>query len=195
MGTIADKLAYLAETKEQIRQAIEGMGVSVPKTTIFRKYAEKIKAITGDATATAANILSGKTAYVKGKKLTGTIPSKAAQTYTPGTASQIIAAGQYLEGDQTIQGDPNLVAENIASGKSIFGIVGNAPGSEQNFRIIHSMGWQGVGTLYYQITYEDKNGDTRNKVVSISSSSGSVSISTDGPIQSITVMQNYVGPW
>lgn len=128
MGTISEKLAYLAESKEQIRQAIDGMGVSVPKTTIFRKYAEKIKAITGDATATAANILSGKTAYVKGVKLTGTMPSKGVQTYTPGTEDQTISSGRYLSGAQTIKGDANLLPENIVSGKSIFGVEGSAPG-------------------------------------------------------------------
>lgn len=100
MGTTADKLAYLAESKEQIRQAIEGMGVSVPSNTPFRQYGEKIEGI----------------------------PRKAAQTYMPGTKNQTIEAGQYLTGNQTITGDANLLPENIVSGKSIFGVEGSAPG-------------------------------------------------------------------
>lgn len=80
---------------------------------------------TSDATATAASILSGKTAYVRGAKITGTIPSKAATTYTPGTGSQTIAAGQYLSGAQTINGDANLLAKNIKEGVSIFGNAGS----------------------------------------------------------------------
>ena len=79
-----------------------------------------------DGTATASDILSEKTAYVDGAKVTGTIASKAAATYTPGTANQTIAAGQYLSGTQTIKGDANLVAGNILSGKSIFGVSGTA---------------------------------------------------------------------
>ena len=53
------------------------------------------------------------------------VPKQAAQTITPGTADKTIASGRYLTGTQTIKGDPNLTAENIKEGVSIFGIVGN----------------------------------------------------------------------
>ena len=84
---------------------------------------------TSDATATASCILSGKTAYVNGSKITGSISSKAAATYTPGTSDQTIASGQYLSGAQTVKGDSNLVAGNIKSGVSIFGVAGTYTGS------------------------------------------------------------------
>jgi len=58
-------------------------------------------------------------------KVTQSIPTKAAQTYTPSTSNQTIAAGQYLNGAQTIKGDANLIPTNILSGKSIFGVAGN----------------------------------------------------------------------
>ena len=80
---------------------------------------------TDDANATASDILNGKTGYVNGVKLTGSIQSKSAQTYTPGTSDQTITAGQYLSGAQTISGDANLVATNILSGISIFGVAGS----------------------------------------------------------------------
>lgn len=82
-----------------------------------------------DATATRLDILYPKTAYVNGVKITGAVPSRAAQTYTPGTANQVIAAGQYLSGAQTIRGDANLVPGNIKSGVSIFGVAGSYAGS------------------------------------------------------------------
>lgn len=85
---------------------------------------------TSDATAAAGEILTGKTAYVNGNKVTGTIASKGAQTYTPGTSNQTIDNGQYLIGDQTIKGDANLVAENIKQGVSIFGVTGTASGGQ-----------------------------------------------------------------
>lgn len=79
---------------------------------------------TSDANATATDILTGKTAYVNGSKVTGTIPSVEAATITPGTLDQTISAGQYVAGAQTIKGEPNLLAENIKNGVSIFGVSG-----------------------------------------------------------------------
>ena len=61
---------------------------------------------TSDATATVNDILQGKTAYVNDTKLTGTIVSKEAQTYTPTITEQTINAGQYLSGVQTIAAVP-----------------------------------------------------------------------------------------
>ncbi len=81
-----------------------------------------ICAISGDATAD--EILSGKSAYVQGKLVVGTIPSKGSATYTPSTTNQIISAGQYLSEDQIIKGDANLKAENIKCGVTIFGVKG-----------------------------------------------------------------------
>ena len=79
---------------------------------------------TDDGTATATDMLSGATAYVGGVKITGQISGKSAETYTPTTSDQTIASGQYLAEAQTIKGDVNLQAVNIASGVTIFGVTG-----------------------------------------------------------------------
>ncbi len=121
----------LSELFNRIANAIrskDGTTATIPATA----FPAKIQALpvldTSDATATAANILSGKTAYVKGSKVTGTIQSQAAQTITPGTANKTIASGKYLSGTQTIKGDANLKAENIKEGVSIFGVTGTYEG-------------------------------------------------------------------
>ena len=57
------------------------------------------------------------------------VTKKSAATYTPKTTDQSIASGQYLSGTQTIKGDANLVAGNIKSGVSIFGVTGTYAGS------------------------------------------------------------------
>lgn len=64
------------------------------------------------------------------------VTRKAAQTYTPGTADQTIAADQYLTGAQTIKGDANLVAGNIKDGVSIFGVTGTHSGGTVNCLIM-----------------------------------------------------------
>lgn len=86
----------------------------------------------------ASQMLSGTTALSNGKKITGTISSKGAATFTPSTSNQTIAAGQYLSGAQTIKGDSNLVAGNIKSGVSLFGVTGTYTGSE-NITILDLM--------------------------------------------------------
>lgn len=73
MGTVKDKLNLLLSTKGDIRQGITAMGQSVADTLPFSGYAAKIRAISSDATATASDILSGKTAYAGGKKITGSL--------------------------------------------------------------------------------------------------------------------------
>lgn len=61
----------------------------------------------------------------KTKQLT----TKAGQSYTPGTEDKtIINSGVYTTGAQVVKGDANLVAGNIAKGKSIFGINGSYTG-------------------------------------------------------------------
>lgn len=56
------------------------------------------------------------------------VTQKSAATYIPKTTNQSIASGQYLSGTQTIKGDANLVAGNIKSGVSIFGVTGTYTG-------------------------------------------------------------------
>ena len=45
MGSIKEKIDYIKETKDLIREAIIAQGVDVPENTTFREYANKIDSI------------------------------------------------------------------------------------------------------------------------------------------------------
>lgn len=86
--------------------------------------------MTVDATATAEDILEGKISFAHGQKIVGAIPSKSADTVIPTAKDQMIEAGCYLAGAQTIKGDSNLRPENIRNKVSIMGVKGvMTPGS------------------------------------------------------------------
>ena len=76
---LLDNLNYLDETKKQIKQAIVDKGQPISDTDSFRSYVDKIDKIstlaeeTADATATAEDILKGKTAYNAEGKIEGTL--------------------------------------------------------------------------------------------------------------------------
>lgn len=76
---------------------------------------------TADATATAADIRNGKSGYVNGVKVVGSVPDKAAATYNTSGADQSIASGQYLAGAQTIKAvqTSGIEAGNIKSGVTV----------------------------------------------------------------------------
>lgn len=75
--------------------------------------------ITASSTQSAGYVSSGT------KSATKQLTTQAAQTITPGTSNKTIASGRYLTGTQTIKGDSNLIASNIKSGVSIFGVAGS----------------------------------------------------------------------
>lgn len=137
-GAIDQLFTSVSNGKSQIASAITDMGVSTSANDSFAQMATNIGNIeTGpdwsevQNPAEAAQILAPYQTYDSSNELIkGTITSKGAQTYTPKTVSQTIAKGQYLSGNQTIQGDENLKASNIKGGVSIFGVKGSYSGTK-----------------------------------------------------------------
>lgn len=127
--------------------SVNSSGLITASSTQSEGYVEAgtksaTKQLTVQASKTITPSTSSQTVVASGVYTTGDItvapiPSsyvkptatKGATTYTPTTSNQTIASGTYLSGTQTIKGDANLVAGNIKSGVSIFGVSGTYEGS------------------------------------------------------------------
>ena len=89
--------------------------------------AVSINAATGVVTASAI-YSSGWQANESSATTSAQLNTYAGGTITPTSSSQTIASQQYLTGAVVVQGDVNLVASNIKSGTSIFGVSGSFAG-------------------------------------------------------------------
>lgn len=82
-----------------------------------------------DATAQVAEILTGKTAYARGTKLTGTMPNNGGVTGAINTvAGEYTIAQGYHDGSGKVSIDPTeqakIIAANIKQGVQILGVTG-----------------------------------------------------------------------
>ena len=90
---------------------------------------------TSEATAGAAEILQGKTAYAVGSKVTGSMPNNGAKTLNVAEKGTTVPIPQgYHDGSGVAQLDPTeaekLVPKNIREGITVFGVEGTMSGSE-----------------------------------------------------------------
>ena len=144
--------------------------------------------ITASATQTAGYVAAGT------KSATKQLTTKGATTITPSTSAQTaVASGVYTTGAVTVAGDTNLIAGNIKSGVSIFGVAGSYEGSGGGGGSVETctvtfttrgmvVPGEGAGTVYYS----DGNGAVKS--VSYDCTAGTV----------ITVVKNsiiYITAW
>ena len=122
-----DKLLVGATAHGKDGELIEGACDYDTNTTLGDNTSEKA--------AVEAEILTGKTAFVNKKKLTGTMPNigAVAGTITTKAGKYTIPHG-YHDGSGTVEIDSTeqakLIADNIRDGITILGVTGTMSGSE-----------------------------------------------------------------
>ncbi len=112
----------------------------------------------GDATAAIAEILSGKTAYARGAKLTGTMPNRGSITGTISTLDETYTVQQgYHDGSGKVGIDSTekakLVPTNIRSGVTVLGVEGTMTGTED----VHAQAKTAIPTTEAQTILPDEN--------------------------------------
>ena len=136
-GVVTVPAGYYAEAAEK---SVGAGSVTIPSVTVT---ADPVVTVSDTGLITAAAgalgsinpaVTPGYVSSVQGASVlvsgvgTNQLPAQPAQTITPATSDQTIAAGKYLTGAQTVKGDANLVAANIADGVTIFGVTGTHAG-------------------------------------------------------------------
>ena len=157
-------------TKTAEDVTIQGASVSVPSGYYGPNIAKAIPTVEQTVptiSVSPGGLITAQAQQTEGfvaggtKSATNQLPVQGAQTITPSTTAQTIQPNVYLTGAQTVQGDANLVPDNIKEAVSIFGVTGTYAGSGGDFAVPLTV------TVDSGATVTAMNGDTTLTATSV----------------------------
>lgn len=122
---IAEVKKSAADGKTAVASATSAMGQATAADAAYSTMAANIRKISDDASAGAGNILTGKTAYAGGKKITGTMADNGAKTASLDCGSSYTIPAGYHNGKGKVtanslaaQTQADAQAKDILTGKT-----------------------------------------------------------------------------
>lgn len=124
---LAEVKKSAADGKTAVASAISTMGQATGADAAYSTMVSNIKKISSDATAGTGHILTGKTAYAGGKKITGTMPDQGAKTASINCGGSYTIPAGYHNGSGKItanslaaQTGATAEAQHILSGQTAY---------------------------------------------------------------------------
>ncbi len=186
-------------TKTAEDVTIQGASVSVPSGYYGPNIAKAIPTVEQTVPTISVSpegLITAQAQQTEGfvaggtKSATNQLPVQGAQTITPSTMAQTIQPNVYLTGAQTIQGDTNLVPENIKEAVSIFGVTGTYAGSGSDFAVPLTVTAETGATVKAINGETELTGISMNGVVSLTLTKGGtwiVSATLEGRTDSVSI--------
>ena len=146
-AAITNLKTSVSEGKSAVASAITNMGVSTASSATFSTMATNIGKISTDANAGVAQILNGYTAYVGGKKITGTMANQGAKT------SSLNCGGSYTIPAGWHNGSGKITANSLASQTSATATAAQIASGYTAW--VNGSKITGTGTMYTSTQYSN----------------------------------------